>query len=79
MKPMLSKCYKFQQPQRRLNECPVQEKIKGVKRYVKVTIEYEEGEYKDGEEINVVDGDEEEVISCIVQTLLLTPKKEEEM
>ncbi|KAJ4706782.1 RNA-directed DNA polymerase [Melia azedarach] len=40
--------------------------------------EDEDDDYDDGEEVDVVDGDEGEAVSCIVQKLLLAPKREEE-
>ncbi|KAJ4718976.1 RNA-directed DNA polymerase [Melia azedarach] len=46
--------------------------------YVGVATEDEDGDYNDGEEVDVVDGDEGEDVSCIVQKLLLAPKREEE-
>ncbi|KAJ4722861.1 RNA-directed DNA polymerase [Melia azedarach] len=66
-------------PGHRSNECPEWGKNKGVTHYVRAVKENEDDDYDDGEEVDVVDGDEGEVVSCIVQKLLLAPKKEEEM
>lgn len=46
--------------------------------YVGVAVEDKEGEYDDKEEVHVVDGDEGEFVSCIMQRLLLAPKRKEE-
>ncbi|KAJ4707018.1 RNA-directed DNA polymerase [Melia azedarach] len=67
-----------QQPGHRSNECPEWGKNKGVTHYVGAAKEDEDDDYDDGEEVDVVDGDEGEAVSCIVQKLLLAPKKEEE-
>ncbi|KAJ4719092.1 RNA-directed DNA polymerase [Melia azedarach] len=77
-KPMPSKCYRCQQPGHRSNECLEWGKNKGVTHYVAAAKEDEDDDYDDGEEVDVVDGDEGEVVSCIVQKLLLAPKRKEE-
>ena len=77
-KPMPSKCYRCQQLGHRFNECPEWRKNKGVTHYVGAAKEDEDDDYDDGEEVDVVDGDEGEAVSCIVQKLLLAPKREEE-
>ncbi|KAJ4702680.1 RNA-directed DNA polymerase [Melia azedarach] len=75
---MPNKCYRCQQPGHRFNECPEWGKNKGVTHYVEAAKEDKDDDYDDREEVDVVDGDEGEAVSCIVQKLLLAPKREEE-
>ncbi|XP_035547276.1 uncharacterized protein LOC108991242 [Juglans regia] len=72
-RPITGKCFRCNQPGHRSKECPNRRSVNMVDGKESTKEDEEESE----EESELVEGDEGDLVNCIIQRLLLTPKHED--